>query len=120
MFFAETIETACGSMLDRAPCPISSPLASTFSVAYSLRFIRDVFFGPPADRPAATHPHEPPRWMRFPVEFLVVALPRGRASFLPYDHWTVSRRRPWCSVLGSIDAAVQPRASGTASIRRCS
>jgi multicomponent K+:H+ antiporter subunit A len=41
-----------------------------FSVAYSLRFI-SVFFGPAAtDLPK--EPHEPPRWMRFPVECLVV------------------------------------------------
>ncbi|MBL8444526.1 MAG: monovalent cation/H+ antiporter subunit A [Zoogloeaceae bacterium] len=42
-----------------------------FSVAYSLRFIA-IFFGPPAtDLPRV--PHEPPRWMRFPVELLVLA-----------------------------------------------
>src|SRR5690606_40682045 len=45
-------------------------LASVFSVGYSLRFIADVFFGPPpTDLPST--PHEPPRWMRFPVEVLV-------------------------------------------------
>src|SRR5690606_19722944 len=41
-----------------------------FSVAYSLRFI-SVFFGPKADNLPKT-PHEPPHWMRFPVEFLVL------------------------------------------------
>ncbi|HRD35126.1 MAG TPA: monovalent cation/H+ antiporter subunit A [Rhodocyclaceae bacterium] len=42
----------------------------TFSVAYSLRFIA-IFFGPLAtDLPR--EPHEPPRWMRFPVELLVL------------------------------------------------
>ncbi|THF61878.1 monovalent cation/H+ antiporter subunit A [Pseudothauera nasutitermitis] len=41
-----------------------------FGVAYSLRFI-SVFFGRlPVDLPRA--PHEPPRWMRFPVECLVL------------------------------------------------
>ena len=71
MFFAETIETHDGSMLDDA-LPYIVTLASMFSVAYSLRFIRDVFFGPPpTDLPRT--PHEPPRWMRFPVEVLVVA-----------------------------------------------
>jgi multicomponent K+:H+ antiporter subunit A len=40
-------------------------------VAYSLRFIHDVFFnGEPVDLPAP--PHEPPRWMKVPVEILVV------------------------------------------------
>ena len=70
MFFAETIETHDGSMMDDA-LPYIVTIASTFSVAYSLRFIRDVFFGPPADDLPRT-PHEPPRWMRFPVEFLVL------------------------------------------------
>jgi multicomponent K+:H+ antiporter subunit A len=71
MFFAETIETHDGSMLDDA-LPYIVTLASMFSVAYSLRFIRDVFFGPPpTDLPRT--PHEPPRWMRFPVEVLVVS-----------------------------------------------
>lgn len=42
-----------------------------FSVAYSLRFI-SVFFGTPAQG-LPRDPHEPPRWMRFPVELLVLA-----------------------------------------------
>ncbi len=45
-------------------------IAGTFSVAYSLRFTVDVFFGPPATDLPHT-PHEPPRWMRAPVELLV-------------------------------------------------
>ncbi|WP_046863066.1 monovalent cation/H+ antiporter subunit A [Microvirga massiliensis] len=70
MFFAETIENHNGSLLDDA-LPYLVTLASMFTVAYSLRFIRDVFFGPaPVDLPR--EPHEPPRWMRFPVEILVV------------------------------------------------
>ncbi|KPG01165.1 cation:proton antiporter [Rhodopseudomonas sp. AAP120] len=70
MFFAETIETHDGSMLDDA-LPYIVTLASMFTVAYSLRFIREVFFGPPpVDLPRI--PHEPPRWMRFPVELLVL------------------------------------------------
>jgi multicomponent K+:H+ antiporter subunit A len=70
MFFAETIETHNGSLLDDA-LPYIVTVASMFTVAYSLRFIRDVFFGPaPVDLPRT--PHEPPRWMRFPVEILVL------------------------------------------------
>lgn len=41
-----------------------------FSVTYSLRFIY-IFFGPITQDLPKT-PHEPPRWMRFPVEFLVL------------------------------------------------
>jgi multicomponent K+:H+ antiporter subunit A len=45
MFFAETIEIHDNSLVDQA-LPYIVTLASTFTVAYSLRFIRDVFFGP--------------------------------------------------------------------------
>ena len=71
MFFAETV------FLDASPLvstllPVGATVASMFSVAYSLRFIVDVFWGPPAtDLPRV--PHEPPHWMRVPVELLVLA-----------------------------------------------
>ncbi|WP_029619845.1 monovalent cation/H+ antiporter subunit A [Pseudorhizobium marinum] len=72
MFFAEAVEMHAYSWLDTA-LPYMAVLASAFSVTYSLRFIHSVFFGPPpVDLPKAA-PHEPPRWMRFPIEFLVLA-----------------------------------------------
>ena len=43
-----------------------------FTVAYSLRFIRDVFFGPAAKN-LPRIPQEPPFLMRFPAELLVLA-----------------------------------------------
>lgn len=71
MFFAEAVETHADSVLDRI-LPYVATLAGAFSVAYSLRFIHTVFFGkPPVDLPKPA-PHEPPRWMRFPIEILVV------------------------------------------------
>ena len=71
MFFAETIEIHDNSLVDQA-LPYIVTLASMFTVAYSLRFIRDVFFGPvPTGLPRT--PHEAPRWMRFPAELLVLA-----------------------------------------------
>ncbi|MCD2180591.1 monovalent cation/H+ antiporter subunit A [Rhizobium sp. GN54] len=72
MFFAEAVETHADSILDRA-LPYLATLAGAFSVAYSIRFIHTVFFGPPPTDIPNPHPHEPPRWMRFPVEFLVFA-----------------------------------------------
>src|SRR6185503_13084939 len=72
MFFAEALEVE-GPVraLDRA-LPFIATLWGMFSVAYSVRFIHGVFFGPPpAGLPRV--PHEPPRWMRFPIEFLVLA-----------------------------------------------
>ena len=51
MFFAETIEVHDNSLVDQA-LPYVVTLASMFTVAYSLRFIREVFFGPaPHDLP---------------------------------------------------------------------
>src|SRR5690606_18018259 len=51
--------------------PIAAVVASAFSVTYSLRFIHGAFFGPdPVGLPRA--PHEPPSWMRLPVEILVL------------------------------------------------
>ncbi|WP_424631764.1 monovalent cation/H+ antiporter subunit A [Bradyrhizobium sp. SYSU BS000235] len=71
MFFAETIEIHDNSFVDRA-LPYIVTLASTFTVAYSLRFIRDVFFGPPPTG-LPRIPHEPPLLMRLPAELLVLA-----------------------------------------------
>ena len=67
MFFAETMQV--GGTEDWS-MSYAAVAMGVFSVAYSLRFI-SVFFGPPADDLPQT-PHEPPRWMRFPVECLVV------------------------------------------------
>lgn len=51
--------------------PVLVTLAAIFSVAYSLRFIHDVFFnGEPIDLPKT--PHEPPRFMKIPVDILVL------------------------------------------------
>ena len=70
MFFAETIEIDDNSLVDQA-LPYFATVASIFAVVYSLRFIVGTFFGPPpTDLPRT--PHEPPGWMRFPVELLAV------------------------------------------------
>jgi len=71
MFFAETIMVNADSILDRA-LPYVATVAGALGVAYSLRFIHAVFFGPVAvDLPR--EPHEPPHWMRFPIDLLVLA-----------------------------------------------
>ncbi len=70
MFFAEAVEWHNGTWLDNA-LPYLALLASIFAVAYSLRFIMTVFFGPaPVGLPK--EPHEPVPWMRRPVELLVL------------------------------------------------
>ncbi|WP_200834096.1 monovalent cation/H+ antiporter subunit A [Nitrincola tapanii] len=69
MFFAETLhQHTLGSL--SWMIPVLATLAAIFSVAYSLRFIHDVFFnGQPIDLPKT--PHEPPRYMKVPIEILV-------------------------------------------------
>jgi multicomponent K+:H+ antiporter subunit A len=69
MFFAEAVSMAT-QMRFGWLLPLSVTVAGVFAVAYSLRFIHDVFFnGKPVDLPRT--PHEPPRWMKVPVEVLV-------------------------------------------------
>ena len=70
MFFTEALRGGHGGAMGWA-LPLGATLAGMFSVAYSVRFIHDVFFnGEPVGLPKK--PHEPPRFMRFPVEVLVV------------------------------------------------
>ena len=50
--------------------PAFATIAGMLSVAYSVRFVHDVFFdGPVKETPKV--PHEPPVWMRLPIEVLV-------------------------------------------------
>ncbi|MFP1677432.1 monovalent cation/H+ antiporter subunit A [Alloalcanivorax sp. C16-2] len=70
MFFAETLQSGrLGAM--SWVLPLGATLGGVFSVAYSARFIHDVFFnGEPVNLPKFP-PHEPPRYMKVPVEILV-------------------------------------------------
>jgi len=70
MFFAESLELGHLGLLGQI-APVAVTLGGAFSVAYSLRFIHNVFFnGEP--RGLDRKPHEPPRFMKVPVEILVV------------------------------------------------
>lgn len=70
MFFTETLQVegygAMGWVL-----AIAAVLAGIFSMAYSLRFVHDCFFTGSTEILKKT-PHEPPRFMRVPVEILVL------------------------------------------------
>jgi multicomponent K+:H+ antiporter subunit A len=69
MFFAETVLKEGYPALELW-LPLGATVAGVFSVAYSVRFIHDVFFnGDATGLPKS--PHEPPRFMRIPVELLV-------------------------------------------------
>lgn len=67
MFFAETAHVGGSEDWKMSYAAVAMGI---FSVAYSLRFI-SVFFGKLA-KDLPQEPHEPVRWMRFPVECLVV------------------------------------------------
>ena len=70
MFFAETLDSHQLGALSWI-LPVGATLGGVFSVAYSARFIHDVFFnGEPVNLPKYP-PHEPPRYMKVPVEILV-------------------------------------------------
>jgi len=69
MFLAETLGLGTLGALSWM-IPVCATIAAAFSVAYSIRFIHDVFFnGEPQNLPKT--PHEPPRYMKIPVEILV-------------------------------------------------
>ncbi len=70
MFFAETVYISSLPWVE-AGLPLAATAAGVFAVVYSLRFSFDIFFGPlSTDLPR--QPHEPPRWMRVPIELLVL------------------------------------------------
>lgn len=70
MFFDQTVVASSDAGWALA-IPVLATLAAIFSVAYSLRFVHDVFFnGKPVGLPRTPHP--PPRYMRVPVDFLVI------------------------------------------------
>mgnify|MGYP000265329090 CR=1 FL=1 len=69
MFLAETLHSSALGFLSWV-IPVLATLAGIFAVAYSMRFIHDVFFNEePKDLPKT--PHEPPRYMKVPIEILV-------------------------------------------------
>ncbi|MDF0668245.1 MAG: monovalent cation/H+ antiporter subunit A [Nitrospira sp.] len=69
MFFAEALDLHDLLLLDDIT-PFAVVLGSMFSVAYSVRFIHDVFFDEPHNLPH--QPHKPPRYMKVPAEILAV------------------------------------------------
>ena len=70
MFFAETVGHPAFHGATAWLLPAFATIAGMFSVAYSARFVHDVFFnGEPIG--LTKTPHEPPGWMRLPVEILV-------------------------------------------------
>jgi multicomponent K+:H+ antiporter subunit A len=65
MFFTETLQLGARPLLTAA-IPLLATVAAAFSVAYSLRFIHDVFWnGEP--RGLTRTPHDPPIWMLVPI-----------------------------------------------------
>ena len=71
MFFSEALLLDRTGWQDKA-MPLAATLAGVFSVAYSLRFVHQVFFGPPP-RDLPQRPQEPTRGMWLPSLLLVGA-----------------------------------------------
>ncbi|MCA0214291.1 MAG: monovalent cation/H+ antiporter subunit A [Proteobacteria bacterium] len=71
MFFSEAVFVTAAPWFEHL-LPVVAVVAGAFSVAYSLRFTVDVFFGPDTCAALPRQPHEPPHWMRVPIELLVL------------------------------------------------
>ena len=72
MFFTEAVFVSAAPWFQKM-LPTAAVVAGMFSVAYSLRFTARVFFGPDTCAGLPRVPHEPPHWMRVPIEVLVLA-----------------------------------------------
>ena len=70
MFFAVALETPSPEPM-RIATAAAALVAGALAVAYSLRFVYETFFGD-GPRDLDRTPHEPPRWMKIPVEILVL------------------------------------------------
>jgi len=70
MFFTEAAEFDPNAFVNLS-LPIGATLAGMLSVAYSIKFVHGVFFGPPPTE-LEMEPHEPPALMRRPIELLVI------------------------------------------------
>ncbi|MFL6661257.1 MAG: hydrogen gas-evolving membrane-bound hydrogenase subunit E, partial [Rhizobacter sp.] len=98
MFFAQTVYVTGNAWVEFG-LPLAATLAGVFAVVYSLRFGHDVFFGPPP-RDLPRQPHEPVRWMRLPMELLVLAC----VLVGIFPEWSVGP---------VLDAAARPVVGGT-------
>ncbi|MGK3960852.1 monovalent cation/H+ antiporter subunit A [Sorangium sp. So ce118] len=98
MFFAETVFLSAHPSVE-VLLPVAATIAAIFAVVYSLRFGYDIFFGPPsADLPR--QPEEAPRWMRIPIELLVLSC-------------LIVGVAPTISIGPSLAAAARPVVGGT-------
>ena len=71
MFFAEALTADAPLSTMRGVLPLLALVASAFAVTYSLRLVHGAFFGTDS-KDLPRQPHEPPGWMRLPVEILVL------------------------------------------------
>jgi len=70
MFLTESLDLPFAAAMPWL-IPLLATVGATLSVGYSIRYTKDVFWG---EKPESFphKPHEPPRGMRLPVEFLVL------------------------------------------------
>ena len=70
MFFAETVYVSSLPWVEKG-LPLAATVAGAFAVTYALRLGHGIFFGAPPTHCPRT-PHEPVRWMRVPIDLLVL------------------------------------------------
>jgi len=71
MFFTETLYLESKPWINLV-LSTAAVFAATCAVVYSLRVAHGVFFGPPPAADLPRQPHEPVRWMRLPIDLLVI------------------------------------------------
>jgi multicomponent K+:H+ antiporter subunit A len=98
MFFAETVLVESAPLV-QAVLPVAATVYGVFAVVYSLRIGHHVFFGPPPTGSPRV-PHEPPAWMRVPIQVLVLAC-------------IVVGVLPQAAVGGLLEVAARPVVGGT-------
>jgi multicomponent K+:H+ antiporter subunit A len=98
MFLAETVFVSAHPAVEWA-LPVLATVASAFAVVYSLRFGYSIFLGTlSTDLPRT--PEEAPRWMRTPIQFLVLTcLAVGMAPALTIGPLLAAAAHP---VLGGV------------------
>ncbi len=109
MFFQQAVEMSNADSMAWM-IPVLVTIGGVFSVAYSIRFIHDVFFnGEPIG--LTKTPHEPPRFMKIPVDILVIVCLAVGISRLTPSH-RFCRWRSWAPYKQPPRRTVWP--SGTA------
>ena len=106
MFFSEALQVEGPVPRSTARCR-SSPRSGACSASRTRCASSTACSSAPAPSGLPREPHEPPRWMRFPIELLVLACLRGRASCRRSPSGRSSTSR--CARCSAREPRLQPR-----------